>query len=337
MSPQFADIEGQPQAVEVLRRAAGGNRMAHAYLFAGPLGVGKATSARIMAAALNCENTPGEGCRDPGCDSCHKFEHGHHPDLIVLRAEGMYIKIDQVRAVEEMLSFAPHEGRHRMVLIDGADQLNTNAANALLKSVEEPRPRTMFVLSSAAPHRVTPTLVSRCQRVRFVPLPTDVVLRLLKRHSEASDEECQAAAALAEGSVQRAMRLLEGDQISSLNELVGDLVQAAQGNSATAIFDAAAGGGRDRQVISDSLDLLRIQLRDLLLIKEGAAAPPVTPGADQLRQRAQELPLGAILGQLRAVDEAQAAVRGNVHPALALENLVLSMRECETRRQHHER
>ncbi len=320
--PAFSDILGQPQAVDVLQRAAAGNRVAGAYLFAGPEGVGKATCAMVLAAALNCETAPGVGCHDvERCSSCHKFQQDLHPDLVRLEPDGQFIKIAQVRAVEELLAFPPHEGRHRLVLIDGADRLNTNAANALLKSVEEPRPRTLFVLVSSAAHRVTPTLVSRCQRVRFVPLEPDAVSAILARQDvEADEAQLQAVARYCEGSAGRALRLLEGDQFATLEQLVQGLVQAAAGDRTVQIFDVAVEAGRDRQVIVDALDLLRVRLRDALLGQTpGAGAEP-------------EMSTNAVLGQLQAVDETQAAVRGNVHPTLALENLVLSMRECSARK-----
>lgn len=320
--PTFSDILGQPQAVDVLQRAAEGNRVAGAYLFAGPEGVGKATCAMVLAAALNCETAPGKGCHDQKrCSSCHKFQQNLHPDLVRLEPDGQFIKIAQVRAVEELLSFPPHEGRHRMVLIDGADRLNTNAANALLKSVEEPRPRTLFVLVSSAAHRVTPTLVSRCQRIRFVPLEPEAILAVLARQDvDAGEAQMQAAAGYCEGSAGRALHLLDGDQFANLEQLVHGLVEATTGGSVVQIFDVALEAGRDRKVITDALDLLRIRLRDALL---GQA-----PGS----RGEPELSVGAALGQLQAVDEAQAAVRGNVHPTLALENLVLSMRECGARK-----
>ena len=316
--PSFPDILGQPQAIDVLRRAATGNRVASAYLFAGPEGVGKAATATALAAALNCETAPGEGCDGLACTSCHKFGEQLHPDLIRLEPDGQYIKIAQVRAVEELLAFAPHEGRHRLVLIDGADRLNVNAANALLKSVEEPRPRTLFVLVSAAPHRVTPTLVSRCQRVRFVPLEPDHVREVIRRQSpEADEQQVQAAVDYSEGSAGRALHLLEGDQFASLHQLVESLVEAARGDTVVELFDTALAAGRERQVVGEAMDLLRIRLRDLLL-----------RGCLEQQQPDDGPSTGAVLGQLRAVDEAQAAVRGNVHPTLVLENLILSMREA---------
>jgi len=328
--PRLSEILGQAQATDVLHRAVRAGKLAHAYLFTGPEGVGKATCARHLAAALNCETTPGEGCDGARCVSCHKVSAGLHPDLLHIEPDGAYIKIGQVRAIEEQLAFAPHEGRYRLVLIDGADLLNINAANALLKSVEEPRPRTLFVLVAAAGHRVAPTLVSRCQRLRFVPLAPELVLEVIGRLSDAPEPDRRAAAALAEGSPKRAMRLLQGEQMTFIQQTVGALLRAAASREPLEMFETAAAAGKDRQLLAEVLDVLRVWLRDLLLWREGLAEGRAV-NVDQLeglREGAARLPRVAVLAQLRAVNAAQAALRGNVNPTLALEHLVLEMRQA---------
>jgi DNA polymerase-3 subunit delta' len=334
--PRLSDIVGQNLAADVLLRSAGAGKLAHAYLFTGPDGVGKATCARHLAATLNCLDHPGEGCASGGehdsCISCHKIENGLHPDLMEVAPDGAYIKIGQVRQLEEHLMFEPHEGRFRVVIIDGADQLNLNAANALLKSVEEPRPRTLFVLVASAGHRVVPTLVSRCQRVRFVPLQVDQVLEVVAGRSDAPERELRAAAALAEGSPKRALWLLSGEQMIFIQQTAAALLDAASAREVLPLFDAAAGAGRDRKLLGEALEVARAWLRDVLLCREGLGRGRIVNAdqLDRLEREASRLPRPAILAQLRAVNEAQAALRGNVHPTLALENLVLQMRQATT-------
>ena len=314
--PRLSDIVGQDAAVDVLRRAAAGGRLAQAYLFGGPAGVGKATTAGVLAAALNCRDAPGEGC--DRCPSCDKFDKGLHPDLIRLEPDGRMIKIDQVRALEESLSFTPHEGAVRVILIDGADKLNDNAANALLKSVEEPRPGNLFALVSSSPHGVAPTLVSRCQRIRFGPLSDDDLRRVVSAQGEFGAEELEGAVAVSQGSARRALDLLSGDKIAELQRLADTLWKAANSRSRSAVFDAAATCGKERDRLEEALDLLRLRLRDELLGAEGIGpGGAVDPAAFP--------PARVSLRRLRALDEAQAALRGYVNVPLLLENLVIGM------------
>jgi DNA polymerase-3 subunit delta' len=325
--PRLSDIQGQPQAVLVLRRAISAQRLAQAYLFSGPEGVGKVTTARALAAALNCPDSPGEGC--DGCSACRKVAEGVHPDLHLIAPDQGSIKIDRVRALEEHLGFAPHEGKRRIIVVDGADLLNLHAANALLKSVEEPRPATLFILASAAPHRVVPTLVSRCQRIRFFPLRREALAALVARHSDADSASQGAAVSLARGSVGRALRLLESAQVATIQGTAGAILRAAQASTALAAFEAAGGAGKERLALAEALDFVRTWLRDLLLLSEGLDTEQRLVNIDrlsELRAEASGLSHDALLRRLRAVDEAEAALRGNVQQPLVLENLIFSFR-----------
>jgi DNA polymerase-3 subunit delta' len=327
--PSLSEILGQEGAVETLRRALAGGKLAQAYLFVGLEGVGKATTARALCAALNCLERPGEGC--DRCEACRKLAEGTHPDLMRLEPDGASIKIAEVRALEEHLVYPPHEGRHRVVLIDGADRFTDSAANALLKSVEEPRPRTLFVLATSAVHRVVPTLISRCQRVRFRPLERDAVLAILARQGSESPEPArQAAAALAGGSAGRALKLLASEQMTTIQALVATLLSAAAGESVLPILEAAGGAGRDRMLLSEALDYLRLWLRDLLLVREslegeGGRRLVNAASLEQLRSEGARWSAAGLLSALRAVDETQRALRGNVHATLCLEHLGLRL------------
>jgi DNA polymerase III subunit delta' len=325
--PLLSRIVGQEQALALLRRALEARRLPHALLFAGPEGIGKATCAIALAAALNCESQPGEGCE--ACVSCQKIGAGLHPDLIHLAPEGASIKIERVRALEERLSFAPNEASTRVVLIDGAERLTDGAANALLKSVEEPRPGTVFVLTSSAPHRVAPTLVSRCQRIRFVPLSTRDVEGILDRRGVPGDERRSRAAALSEGSVARALVWLEGDEGGAgLAARADALLLASRGEGVVELFEAA-GEPRERADLLLSLEILRVRLRDLLLSSLGLEGHAIDlEGLGPLRDAALSKGVPRLLGELRAVEEARRSVERNVQPQLALENMILRMREA---------
>lgn len=173
--PSLSDIRGQPRAIAALRRAIATGRVPHAYLFSGPEHSGKYTAALAVAAALNCVRTPGEGCAD--CEACAKIADGIHPDVITLRAEGaaQIIPIDAIRSeVVARVALPPHEGRARLFVVEEAAAMQGPAANALLKTLEEPPARTHFILITTAPDQLLPTIRSRCQRIAFAALPPDV-------------------------------------------------------------------------------------------------------------------------------------------------------------------
>ncbi len=172
--PTFAEVVGQERAIGILRAALANQRLHHALLFTGPAGVGKRTAALALASALDCELAPGEGCGR--CSTCTRIADGIHPDVITLAREGaaQIVPIETVRAqVVAAVGLPPHEARERVFLIDEATALQPAAANALLKTLEEPPARTRFVLMTVAPDQLLPTIRSRCQRVAFAPLAAE--------------------------------------------------------------------------------------------------------------------------------------------------------------------
>jgi len=175
--PRLGDIVGQDRAVAILRAAMARGRVHHAYLFTGPPDSGKRDTALALAAALNCLEAPGEGC--DACVACTKIAQGIHPDVVTLEREGaaQIVPIETIREVIARVGLPPHEAETRVFLIDEANALQPAAANALLKTLEEPPRRTMFILATVAPDQLLPTIRSRCQRVAFAARPIDVRAR----------------------------------------------------------------------------------------------------------------------------------------------------------------
>lgn len=184
----LGQVRGQPRVVTLLERAIASERVAQAYLFAGPAGCGKHTVGLALAKALNCLAFPGVGCAD--CDACSKINQGIHPDVRTLATQGAQarIPIETIRKeVIPLLAMPPHEGRARFFLIKEANSMAGPAANALLKTLEEPPPRTHFILGSTAPIQLLPTIRSRCQRIGFQALPADLAASLRGEDEQASN------------------------------------------------------------------------------------------------------------------------------------------------------
>src|SRR3990172_246416 len=165
----FHDILGHDRPVAILKRALAQDTLAHAYLFSGEAGIGKKMTALALAAALHCgdlrENI---GCGV--CPSCRMAASLSHPDVHILAGDGGEIKIDQIRQVQADLALKPFQGEKKVLIVDGAEDMNPASANAFLKTLEEPPGDTLIVLISSMPQGLLPTIRSRCQEIRFHPL-----------------------------------------------------------------------------------------------------------------------------------------------------------------------
>ncbi len=205
MGSVFDEIRGQERALDFLRAALKGGRFPHAYLFTGPVGVGKFSTAVRFGAALNCREERGAGCGK--CRVCRGFVSGRHSDLLVLRAlEGKSeISVEQVREMIKTLYFPPFEADIRVAVVDEAESLNRFAANSLLKTLEEPPDRSLIILVASELSRLPVTIVSRCQVVRFGPLADDLIREYVVRSGVVDDERVDFAVSYAGGSLRRAL------------------------------------------------------------------------------------------------------------------------------------
>ncbi|KAF0144190.1 MAG: DNA polymerase III subunit delta' [Nitrospirae bacterium] len=170
------DIIGQEKAINILLGTLSQNRIPSSYLFAGESGIGKKFTAVNFAKTLNCQKSqlsaishqPSDCCDE--CPSCKKIDSQTHPDFMVVTPEKSEIRVEEVRAIEEALSFAPYEGKRKVIIVDEAETMNASAANAFLKTLEEPPPQSIIILIASSPERLPETIRSRCSRVNFLPL-----------------------------------------------------------------------------------------------------------------------------------------------------------------------
>lgn len=258
-----SEILGQETAVRQLELALEKGRFHHAYLFVGPEGVGRRTVARALAAALNCQEVnPGD--RPCGrCSSCLRARAGNHPGIREIEPEKDSLRLHQVRQVQEELRFAPLAGEYRAVIIGAADKLTLEAANALLKILEEPPAATVFILVATDLALVPATVVSRCCTVNFRPLPEQVVAGLLAPEVE----NPLLAAALSGGSVRRARSLTqEAEGLLTTREKAINLWEQAGSSRQAHALEGEAGS------LAQVLDWLTLWLRDLLVWRYGEAA-----------------------------------------------------------------
>jgi len=321
----FDAVLGNRHAVTLLREALVAGRLPHAILLHGPAGVGKATVARLLAGAILCLKGPEQGpCGK--CAGCLKLEHGNHPDFFHVtrlpkkesasaaaaaseaddeEGEGgggdlkAFIVVEQIRDVVEHAGFPPREGAARVFLIDPAERMNPNAQNALLKTLEEPRSRAVFLLVTARLHALLPTVRSRCLPVGFSALPVTELARLLEGHG-LPKAEALTRAALSGGRPGAALALDPERLRGRREEILATLESMARGIRGFAGLPAATAslGPKDEGDFLEGLDLLESLLRDAALCDSGATRELLVHPDLEPRVRA----LGKTLGARRAAD-----------------------------------
>jgi DNA polymerase III subunit delta' len=335
----FSEIIGQDRAIGGLRSALRRGALHHAYLFAGPEGVGKATAARLLAQAANCDRTSGDPpCGE--CPPCRKIARGVHPDVVAIaeeramaragrweprggRTPSKDIVVDQVRElVDRRLSLRRFEGRRRFVILDPADAMNPQAQNALLKTLEEPPDDTTLVLVAAGGDALLPTIRSRCLRVAFAPLPAAAIEGRL-RAAGRSEGEARLASALSGGSLGRALAL-DAEALRARRAAVAEAA-ALPPDDAGRWIAFARERAADRDAARETCDLLLVWLRDVVArAVAGSGAPLALADLEaETSSAAVRLAPAEALRRGERVKQALAALRQNAAPALALERMLI--------------
>jgi DNA polymerase-3 subunit delta' len=325
------EIEGQDRAVRLLRRAVARGQLHHAYLVVGPEGVGKELLARLLAQAANCEAEGAAGAAAGPCGSCAACKavlRGVHPDVITVRpqselvargqlnkgdlesAPSREIRVDEVRQLARRLSFALVRGRRKIALVAPAEALNERAQNALLKTLEEPPEGTTFLLVTAQPDLLLPTVRSRCQRLTLLPLAEEAIAgRLLAQG--VPEAAARARAARAEGSLGRALRLT-AEEIARHDQLLHRLESTLHAADEREALDLAEELG-ERDPAVQAVEVLAERTRQLL-VREARGEPAPLPATGLLQQH------DLCAEVLRALEQ-------NGNARLQLERLLLGLRE----------
>ena len=292
----WGEVVGQEHIVQTLQNAVEGDRVAHAYLFAGPRGTGKTTCARLLAKAVNClDEKPGNRpCNQ--CKNCIAVNEGRFMDLIEIDAASN-TSVDDVRDLRDKITFSPSQGKFKVYIIDEVHMLSTSAFNALLKTLEEPPSHVIFILATTEIHKIPATVLSRCQRYEFRRIPIQLIILKLRdlckdEGIDIQDETLSMIARQSTGSLRDAISLI--DQLSSMSkqisletaqemmgtatnqavlELVNALVERTHASGLEIIHKTLDAGGDPRQFGRQIVDYLR----NVLLVKMGLGSQTDAP------------------------------------------------------------
>lgn len=318
---------GHDRPKRILRQALASGRLAHAWLFAGEPQVGKFSVALAFAALALCE-APRDGEPCGGCGACGLTAAATHPDLIALAPDGAQIKIEQILELQRKLALRPFSAARKVAVIDQADALNPQAANAFLKTLEEPPAESVIVLVSARPGALLDTIRSRCQPLWFGAPPLADVTRLVADRRGLTPQEARFLAAISLGRVGRALAAdLAGlrERRDQVLALLAPETLASPGLLLAAAQETAA----DEARYDETLEQLIILIRDALLVQAGA--PDTSLIHLDLRPRlaalAARLPTAALLAAVDQVEAVQAAATRNLNRTLMLEAVLLGLRD----------
>lgn len=317
------EIIGHETAVQQLRAAALAGQPAHAYLFTGPSAIGKRTLAVAFAQTLNCSGG------DPPCGlcrACRLIPVGRHADVSVIGADNDAIKIDQIRELQHDASLTPVEARWRVFLLPNIERATREAANSLLKTLEEPPPHVVLLLTALDANALLPTVVSRCRVMPLRPLAIDQVQVALEERWHVEPERAALLARLSGGRIGWAVAALEDSAILDRRQAELEALTSVAGAGRVDRLDIAYRLVRDEKHLGDTLALWLSWWRDLMLVKAGALhAVTNADHLDTLQQQAAGYDLQKIADAIRAIQQTIRQVDANVNKQLALEVLLLNM------------
>ena len=329
---------GQDHLIARLQPALAQGRESHAYLLTGPPHVGKLTLAREVAQAVNCLQGPGAPCGE--CVQCQRIADGLHADVRVVDIEFSRkveerntvttITIGAIRELERTVNLNPFEGSRSVIIIDGAGSMTTDAANALLKTLEEPPPGVLFLLLAADEEALLSTIRSRCQTLPLLPMSRRQMMEFLSERHDVAEDEADRLFRLSRGCLGWALTALADPQI--LDQRLADLermretIGAGLASRFSYANEVASLFSSDRPAARELLALWLRWWRDLLLVKKDAEEYLHNADlADELRAHAETLSVPQIAAFIRRVQDTMTALDANASPRLALETLMLNV------------
>ena len=328
----LSDLIGNDHVRDALYRALRRDRLPHALLFAGPEGVGKRAFADELAKAVTC-HAPVEGDACGACHSCVLAASGEHPDIRVFEPDGAFVKIAQMRELAREAQYQPFDGRRRVMIVDEAHKVREEAANAILKTLEEPPPTTLIVLVTSQPYALLETIRSRCQTLRFTQLGAAEIERYLAARFKRPSDETRLIARVADGRIGRALatdlsvyRERRKEMLGLIEVLAGDADRLRLMKAAQHFGDI---GRKDKSEFEERLELFVSLCRDIygIALDEPRERLANADIALRLEQLAEQLEPARIASWVEAINTLRQQLRQNVNRQLALEAILLGFAE----------
>ncbi len=329
----FAKLIGNDRNKQILQRLLSSGRISATLIFAGPDGVGKRQFALTLAKAANCQKASGNSFATDSCDECavcRRIDESGYGDVTVIQPDGQYIKIAQARELAEEVYYRPREGRQRFFIIDEADRLRDEAANCLLKTLEEPPPTSTLILLTSRPNSLLQTIRSRAQRISFAPLTIAEMETFLAKNYPRPAADTALLARVSEGRIGQATAFDLSIYRQERRTLIELLELMARGQDRFRLLKAAEYiGKKERDEFEKELDLLISILRDVFLLSGGAPQGQIVniDVADRLQPLAAKIGLQRVALWSEKISEVRKSLRVNINRQIAMEAALLGLAE----------
>ena len=349
----FESILDQKQPVRILSTLFHNGAVPHALLFTGIDGVGKTNCAMVFAMLCNCLEkchitdkqdridfatlTDGYFINPCGnCRACKKIESGNHPDIILIKPGGNFIRIEQIRDLGNIIALKPYEAKMRVVIISDARRMTPEAGNALLKSLEESPERTIFILTANQVSDLIPTIVSRCQHIRFNPIPLKSIAKMLAAKFSLDQKNAEIIASLAGGSFSKALKLGRTHKVNWINYRKWFLDSVAMnyftGESSETIakpygliFALADKLSKNKDLLFESLEMIETWLRDIAIYKYSPDKVVNIDMIENVKNVSKKVSVKSLISKIKAIHKAQKNILANANPKITLDILILKL------------
>jgi DNA polymerase-3 subunit delta' len=326
---KLKDIIGHDDKIELMIKAYRQNRLAHAYLFHGPAGIGKKAVALSVIKYIFCENEPYkeehlDSCSS--CASCRKLESDNHPDLIMVEPENSYIKIGVIRELRKKLTFGKYDAKFKFCIINDAECMRAEPANALLKTLEEPSGDVVIILITSKVNMLLPTIISRCQKLRFNPLKnSDIKGELVSRYDLKSDE-ADIVSSFLQGSFLKLDSTDLNEMVKLRRRLIKKIKEASINNIAGIVDFSSECGKEDKELLVETIEMIKTFYRDAAILKSSAEEQLINKDIiGDIKSIASSMTADELFIKINILSRMQGLLMANVNKRLVMESMMIEL------------
>lgn len=323
----FKDIIGQEKTVNYLRKAINNQKIAHAYIFEGPNGVGKVKTAINFAKGIQCKNYHDDACDT--CISCLKVDGNNHPDIKIIEPEGKSVKNKQIEEFQQDLLRKPYEGNKKVYIIKDANNMTIRAQNRLLKTLEEPPKYGVILLMSTNVNSFLPTIKSRCQILKFHRIAQKYIEEILINKYEIDKQEARVLSAFSDGILSKAVKLKMSDEFRTKREETIGIIERVLNKDPLIIFDLVEFFQKNKEDIDEILDFMLFWFRDLIILMQTDSDKFLIniDKKNTLQNHMGHIACERIGNIINVIEKTKNDIKANVNFQLAIEMMLLHIQE----------